>query len=236
VLPDDRLAFCTLAVVQVLNNSIPPFVRTSILHESASGGDPLASTVFGSLVIQLLEACIAVGPILLLTWLSGHRARDIYPQPGVAGRWLAFSIAFFVLFYAFTVTIPLRPGSFTERLLPTNGALDFGRLIALTPALLLMVISNGFEEELLFRGLFLPRYEPFFGARLSNVLQAAIFALAHAGVTYTPATFLFLLIAVFPLGLFFGYVMRATNSILAPSIFHAAFDLAIYLVFLSYAT
>jgi membrane protease YdiL (CAAX protease family) len=56
----------------------------------------------------------------------------------------------------------------------------------LTPALLVPVISNGFQEEFLFRGLFLQRYNALFGAYMSNILQALVFAFAHPEVTYTP--------------------------------------------------
>ena len=45
-----RLPFVlfVFAVVQVLNNSIPPFVLTNVLHEQTSAGNPLASSVFGA--------------------------------------------------------------------------------------------------------------------------------------------------------------------------------------------
>jgi membrane protease YdiL (CAAX protease family) len=121
-------------------------------------------------------------------------------------------------------------------LLPENGTLTLGRFLALTPALLLVSLSNGFEEEFLFRGLFLQKYEVFFGARIANVLQALVFVAAHVGVTYTPNFLLFSVLLIFPLGLFGGYLMRRTNSVITPGIFHGALDMGIYLAFLSYAS
>src|SRR5438552_3843341 len=48
------LAFAVFALVQVLNNALPPFVSGAMLHDAPNEGDPLASTVFGTVVIQLL--------------------------------------------------------------------------------------------------------------------------------------------------------------------------------------
>src|SRR5690242_9962077 len=56
---DLGFGFFVFAVVQVLNNSIPRFVATSILHQPPTSGNPLASTVLGSVVIQLLDTAIA---------------------------------------------------------------------------------------------------------------------------------------------------------------------------------
>lgn len=47
---------------------------------------------------------------------------------------------------------------------------------------------------------------------------------------------LFLIVFVFPLGLFGGYLMRKTDSVLAPAIFHAGADIPIYLSFLTFVT
>jgi membrane protease YdiL (CAAX protease family) len=63
-----------------------------------------------------------------------------------------------------------------------------------------------------------------------------VFTVAHVGISYTPNALLFLVVFVFPLGLFGGYLMRRTDSALAPVIFHAGADLPIYLSFLSFVT
>jgi membrane protease YdiL (CAAX protease family) len=226
--------FAVFALVQVLNDSIPGYVGVHVLRDPPTSGNPLASTVSGSVVMQLLETAIAVVPILVLTKVSGLDMGSIYARRGVIGRWLLFAVGAFVAFYLFTATLPLRPGSPVQHLLPTNGAVTLDRFLALTPALLVMVLSNGFQEELLFRGLFLQRYTRFFGAGPANILQAAIFAFAHAGVTYTPTVLLFIVAVVFPGGLLAGYLMRASDGVVAPAIFHAAADIPIYLGFLSW--
>jgi membrane protease YdiL (CAAX protease family) len=228
-------AFFILALVQLLNNSIPGFIGTVLLHDHPNAGNPFASTVQGTLIVQLVTALIAIVPVVVLTLVSGKDLGSIYARPGVAGKWLLFAVVFFALFYVYLATIPLRPGSLSERMLPMNGTPTFGVFLALSPALLVVSLSNGFEEEFLFRGLFLQKYEGFIGARLGNVLQALIFSVAHAGISYTPISWLFILLIVFPLGLAAGYLMRATRGVLVPGLLHGTLDMAIYLAFLTYA-
>jgi membrane protease YdiL (CAAX protease family) len=150
-----------------------------------------------------------------------------------SARWLVFASVAFLAVYLYIATMPLRPGSPIQQVIPTGASLTVERVLALTPALLVMALSNGFQEELLFRGLFLERYTVFFGAAMANVLQAAIFAVAHVDVTYTPMLVMFLVAVVFPIGLLAGYVMRASNGIYVPAILHGAFDILIYLGFLA---
>lgn len=230
------LAFFVLALVQVLNNSIPGFVGTYILHDPPNDGDPLASTVSGTLIIQVLETLIALVPIITITRAARQDLGSVYAKAHVSRGWLALALGVFVVVYLFIATIPLRPGSITERLLPTNGPVPIDRFVALTPALLVMGIANGFEEEFLFRGLFLQKYSLLLGPPLANVVQALVFTVAHVGVTYTPSVLLFLVAVVFPLGLITGYLMRASNGVIVPAIIHAALDIAIYLPFLSHAS
>ena len=229
-------AFAMFGLVAVLDGLVNGSVGTSLLHDPPNEGDPLASTVRGTVVIQLLDALSAIVPVLVLTRISGRDLGSIYVRKGVLGRWFVFAIVFFVVFYVFLASLPLRPDSPAHRLLPESSTLTLGRFLALTPALLLVSFSNGFEEEILFRGLFLQEYEVFFGARIANVLQALVFAAAHEGVTFTPNFLLFAVLLIFPLGLFGGYLMRRTNSVITPGIFHAAVDMGIYLALLSYAS
>ena len=91
-------AFFVFALVQVLNNSIPGYVGTAILHDPPSAGNPLASTVSGTVVIQLLGTLIAIVPIIVLTRLSGRGLASVYACRGKVGTWLAFPLVFFVVF------------------------------------------------------------------------------------------------------------------------------------------
>jgi membrane protease YdiL (CAAX protease family) len=228
------LAFFILAFSRLLN-SLVGFVGTAILHDPPNVGDPLASTISGTVLVQLLGTVVAIAPVILSTVVTGRGLASVYATRGTLGRWFVFAVVFFVVFYVFLATLPLRPDSLANQLFPTNGPLTVALFVRLTPALLVVSLSNGFEEEFLSRGLFLQKYETFFGVRTSNVLQAIVFSAAHVGVTYTPALLVFLII-VFLLGLFAGYLMRRTNSVLTPGIFHGALDMGIYLAFLTYAT
>ena len=91
-------------------------------------------------------------------------------------------------------------------------------------------------SRIFFRGLFLKRYEAFFGAMIAIFLQAIIFSIAHLGITYSPSAILFIVLFVLPLGLITGYLMRATNGPVTPAIFHVGVDIPIYLAFLSYVS
>jgi membrane protease YdiL (CAAX protease family) len=102
------------------------------------------------------------------------------------------------------------------------------RMLALSPWILIFVLANGFMEELLFRGLFLRRYELFLGKGLSNLLTAVVFTLIHLQVTYVSDVFQFLLV-VFPLALVWGYLMQKTDSLWGSAVFHAGADCMIIL-------
>lgn len=223
------LAFFVFSVVQVLNNTVPKFILANVLHEAGTAGNPLASTLWGSVVIQLAETAIALVPIFLLTMSSRESLGEIYIQRGRIGVWLAAALVFFFAAYLLT------PRAAAHRF-PVHGVVTISRYLSLSPSLLLMVISNGFQEEILFRALFLRKLISLFGFWTANVIQAIVFTVAHLGISYTANVMLFLVVFVFPLGLFGGYLMRKTDSVLAPAIFHAGADIPIYLSFLSFVT
>jgi len=83
-------------------------------------------------------------------------------------------------------------------------------------------------EEILFRGLFLRKLEPFFGRFLSNLLIAFVFTVLHRAASYTVDQMAFLAI-LFPLALAWGYVMQKTDSVWGSILFHAGMDIPIIL-------
>jgi membrane protease YdiL (CAAX protease family) len=107
-----------------------------------------------------------------------------------------------------------------------------GGFLFLTPYLLVLALVNGFKEELWFRGLFLNKYEPLLGFRLSNFLQAPIFAASLIEAEFASALIGIVLVS-FVLGLGLGYLMRRTGSILGPSLCEAGSVIPIFLVALS---
>jgi membrane protease YdiL (CAAX protease family) len=216
-------AFFVLALFVVLDNTLPQYVATSLLHTPPVTGDPLASKVGGTVIVQLVEVAITFALVVGLTKASGGSLSAISLRWGSASRALAIGIAGFVFFY---ILFLLFPGG--SKFIPMHGGLTRQTYLALTPALLAIVLCNGFLEELVFRGLFLRKYTAFLGPVLANVTQAAIFALAHVGISYTPFALLFIALIVFPLGVLFGYLMRSSNGIIASTLFHAGADIPIY--------
>ena len=161
-------AFFVFAVVQVLNNSVP-YLAVSVLHQPPVPGNPLASTVSGTVLIQLLETVLAVVPIIVLIRAAGGDRKSLYLRAGTAGAGLAIAIIVCALCYVAAAT------GASAHLFPVREAYPLHRFLALTPVLLVVCLSNGFQEELLFRGLFLQRYRAVFGKHTSNLLQATIF-------------------------------------------------------------
>jgi membrane protease YdiL (CAAX protease family) len=233
---DLAFAFAIFGLVALLDRFVNGYVGTTLLHDPPNDGDPLASSVSGTVLIQLLDTLSAIVPVLVLTRIWGHDMRSIYVGTGVLRWWFVFALAFFIVFFVFLATLPLRPDSPAHQLLPENSSLTLGRFLVLSPALLIVSLANGFEEEILFRGLFLQKYELFFGPPAANVVQSVVFASAHVGVTYTPNFLLFAVLLIVPLGLLGGYLMRATHSVITPGILHGTLDMGIYLAFLSYAS
>lgn len=223
-------AFFVLSLFVVLDNTIPTFVATSILRNPPIPGNPLASTIGGSVIVQVVEVVITLVVVVGLTKAVGASVGSISLRWGSFGRALIIGLAGLVFFYALVVIHP------ASQFFPTHGVMTSSRVLALTPALLAVVLGNGFLEELVFRGLFLGKYESVFGPYLANAVQAAIFALAHVGVSYTPFALVFIVLIVFPMGLLLGYLMRSSRGIVAGSLFHAGADIPIYLAFLSYVS
>jgi membrane protease YdiL (CAAX protease family) len=206
----------------------PLFVK-DVLHQTTSANNPFASTVGGTVLAQLFGTAILVIPIILLTKASGSDLRSIFiDRPRT--RWgLAVGIICFLVIYF------LAARGRTEAFFPTNGAITASRFLSLTPALVMLVLLNGFREELWFRGLFLNKYGKFLSPLSSNMLAAVIFTSFHVQVQYSASIVVFLGYALIN-GLILGWLMQRTKSILAPAIFHAGTDIPIFLVYLSYAS
>ena len=165
----------------------------------------------GIAVAKLSESLWRVIPILVLMAIIGADRRSMYLNKGKIVLGLAIGVAGFVGF----VVLAFMP------LASQGGGLN--KLLSLSPWILIFVLANGFNEELLYRGLFLKRYEAFLGKGLSNILAAVVFTLVHMQVTYVSdlGQFLFIL---FPLALIWGYLMQKTDSLWGSVIFHAGAD------------
>ena len=156
-----------------------------VLHESTSADNPLASTVLGTVLAQLVSTLSIVIPIILLTKASGSDLSSIFIDKMRIRRGLVVDIIGFLVFYLWTAS------GLAQALFPSNGV-TLPQFLALTPAILVLVLSNGLREELWFRGIFLKKYGKFLGPLPSNILQATIFTVFHVQVQYTPKLLPFL--------------------------------------------
>jgi len=184
-----------------------------------------ANTPNGFLIDMLASASIIATVIIVLTKVSRNSLGAIFLNKGKIKLGVAVGL---IGFFIFAITaIPVAQFMFNGQNLSLN------RVIAWLPWILPVVLLNGVREELLYRGLFLKKYETKLGSKTSNLLQAIIFSLSHsvAGVglnTYTSFIWA-LVIFTFALGLIWGYIMQRTNSIIGSVLFHAGTDIPIFI-------
>ena len=170
------------------------------------------TTPQGIATAKFSESILRVIPILVLMPVMGFDWRSMYLKRGKIRVWLPIAIAAVIVFPAFAYfSISNTQAGVLDKLLP------------LWPWILLFVLSNGFMEELLYRGLFLQQYEPFLGKGLSNILTAVVFSLIHTQVTYAAQMIQFLLI-VLVLSLIWGILIQKSDSLWGAVLFHAAGD------------
>jgi membrane protease YdiL (CAAX protease family) len=174
---------------------------------------------------MLVSTSIIVGTILILTKVSGNSFGSIFLKKGKLrlGLILGFTGFFFFALTAMPAAQYLFQGQ----------NLSLGKVVAWLPWILPIVLLNGIREELLYRGLFLKKFETKLGTKTSNFLQAIIFSLSHsvAGLgfsAYTPYIWA-LIVFTFSLGLIWGYIIQRTDSIIGSVIFHAGSDIPVFL-------
>jgi membrane protease YdiL (CAAX protease family) len=180
------------------------------------------TTPQGIATAKFSEGVLRVIPILVLMPVLGFDWRSMYLKAGKVRFWLPIAIAAWFVFPA----LAYFPLSSSQTGMPD-------RLLPLWPWILLFVFSNGFMEELLYRGIFLKRYEPFLGKGLSAILTAIVFAIMHTQVTYAAQMIQFLVI-VLVLSLIWGVLIQKTDSLWGAVLFHAAGDCLI--IFAAFAS
>ena len=177
------------------------------------------NTPAGWALLKLNECIAIVSAIILFTKMSRSSLGSIYIQNG--NLKLGLIIALSTFFLAAAGSIPMA-NLFNAR------DLSLARILPWTPWLLIYILANATMEELLFRGLFLRKLEPFFGKILSNFMVAFVFTAIHGSVNYSADQYLFLAI-LFPLALAWGYIMQKTDSLWGSILFHAGMDIPIML-------
>ena len=170
-------------------------------------------------MLKLNEAVVVIGVIILLTRLTGGSLGSIYIQKGRLRLGLLIGgIAFLIA----------AAGSIPMATLFKAQNLTLSRIVPWIPWILIYVLCNASLEEVMFRGLFLRKLEPFLGKWASNFLIAFVFTVLHGTVTYTADTMIFLVV-LFPLAIAWGYVMQKTEGVWGSILFHAGMDIPIML-------
>jgi membrane protease YdiL (CAAX protease family) len=173
-------------------------------------------TPIGIAVAKLLQASLIVIGILAVARICGESSASLYIRKGR----LILGLSVGVITAAALLVLSL--------LQPAVRALGSAKFMSLAPWILLFVVSNAFMEELLFRGLFLGRYEPLIGRRPAVLSTGLAFTLAHMQVTYAPALLVFLVVT-FGFSIAWGWLMQKTESLWGSVVFHAGADLLIIL-------
>jgi membrane protease YdiL (CAAX protease family) len=203
------------------------FIASFALNlQALSGFFNFQSAPVDNTALSMLSSTLLVTvPIAGFTLMSGDSLSAIFLAKGKVKRGLLVGSIGFIIFAL--VSIPAATYLFQGRNLTAARAVGWAAPILIT------VFANGVREELLYRGLFLRKYEPLLGSKSSNLLQAIIFSLSHtvAGVgtsSYTPFITVLVLFTL-ALGLVWGFVMQKTNSLLGSVLFHAGSDIAVFL-------
>jgi membrane protease YdiL (CAAX protease family) len=178
------------------------------------------STPQGMAFQKLADMIVIAGVVLVLTWLSGASPGSIYVQQGKLRRGIIIGVVAFVASAA--VAVPIAQLMFRAQ------DLTFAQILRWSPWILLFVLSSATDEEIMFRGLFLRKLQPFVGAFLANCLIALVFTGLHAAVTYTSDQMGFLAVLL-PLALAWGYIMQKTDAVWGSILFHAGMDIPIIL-------
>lgn len=195
------------------------FIRHSVLDSFFI--QPLYSTLNGNILAQLADSSVVIILILLLSIASRATPSSIFLRLGNLKLGIVVGLLVLAIFYLLTAVVAVL-----------LVGMSLGRFFFLTPFLLVLALTNGFKEELWFRGLFLSKYEALLGFRLSNFIQAPIFAASVVEKEFSSVLVGITLVSLV-LGLGLGLLMRKTGSIIGPSLCEAGSTIPIFLMVIS---
>jgi membrane protease YdiL (CAAX protease family) len=204
--------FAALAAISVdrylsLSQWILPALNVASESPAGWGIEKLESSLLGIVIV------------LALNRLADQRLEALYIRRGDLRLGLGVGLAAFVVMVA--TVIPVTSLFFK------GDTLTWARLLPWTPWVLIFVLANASNEELLFRGLFIGKFEPFFGRLVTNILTTIPFVLMHSFTSYSTDTFVFLVFQTLPVSLAWCWLMQKSNSIWGSILFHAAMDIPI---------
>ncbi len=172
----------------------------------------------GWTIDKLESSLLGVAIVLIANRLFGNSLESIFWQRG--RLWLGLGVGLGVMAVVMLTLIPFTTFSFKGQ------DLTWARILPWLPMVAVFVLANGFNEEILHRGLFLRKYQPLMGAFAANLAAAIPFTLTHSPIDYASDQLPFL-IGTFVCALAWGWLMQKSNSLWGSVLFHAAMDIPI---------
>jgi len=218
-----------LAIASYKNTRLRPHWRLPLAYSAAccalviSGytGDWVVAwagktleTPGGLTALKLGEDATIVGIVIALEFVTRDNPAELFLSQGRLRLGLVIGVSSFLLLTILGLAVTAAQG------VPPD------LIRGLLPAYVSVALADGFMEELFFRGLFLKRIGRLVGDNWANVITAAVFSFAHVQAQFVNNLPSFL-VAVFLLGLLWGWIMQRTRSLLAPSLVHAGVDMLI---------
>ncbi len=174
----------------------------------------------GLAIDKLESSVLGIFIVLALNRLAGQGVDSLYIRRGRLRLGLIVGLVAFAVMIAAVIPV--------TQLFFKGENLNWERILPWTPWVLIMVLSNAAYEELVFRGLFIGRMEPFFGKFAVNVVTTIPFVLNHAGNDYMSNAFIFFVLQLLPLSLAWCCLTQKTNSLWGSILFHAAMDIPVF--------
>ena len=168
---------------------------------------------------KLESSLLGIVVVLGLNRLAGQSMDSLYIRRG--NLWLGLIVGLSAFVVMIATVIPVTETYFKGE------NLTWARILTWAPWVLIFVLANASNEELLFRGLFIGKMEPFFGKFVTNILTTIPFVLMHSFASYSTDQIIFLAFQTLPVSLAWCWLMQKSNSIWGSILFHAAMDIPI---------
>ncbi len=173
----------------------------------------------GWAIEKLESSLLSIVIVLAITRLAGQSVGSLYIRRGNLQFGLIVGFIAFAVMIATVIPV-------TEMFFKGQN-LSWARILPWASWVLIFVLANASNEELLFRGLFIGKMEPFLGKFATNILTTIPFVLMHSFTSYSVDNFVFLALQLLPLSLAWCWLMQKSNSIWGSILFHAAMDIPI---------
>ena len=178
-------------------------------------------TVQGWAIAKVAEVLPIIITVLFLSPFFGDKLEALYLRKGKIGVGLLMGL----LICPVSLIQFAAQGGF-------GLSIEFGVILSWLPWMILFSFSNAFMEELIFRGLFLTKYEHLFGKKTALLFISTIFALFHVALLPFMG---WLMTIVFVIFLFivswlWGLSIQKSKSLWGAVLAHAFADILLLIV------